>query len=599
MKTMQFMTACLVWFGAGLWPALGQDPAPPPQPLHNGSGALATNALPQGPDLDEAWEAESQPGPEQPPVLPSPTNSLAAPLTNAAPSRPPSWPRFDETGSGRSDLTQFTPPPEGMIAEGEKGLRLNFKNAPLEMVLNYLSDAAGFIIVPEVDVRGRVDVWSSQPLTTDEALEVLNSVLSKNGLAALRNGRMLTIINKDQAKTRDIPVRTGADPYQIPKSEEIVTQIIPVRYINATQLTRDLQPLLPLTATLTANEGGNALVLTDTQANIRRMAEIVRALDTALASVSVVRVFPLKYADAKSLATVIKDLFAPQQEQTRSNDPRARFMNLLRGRGGEGGPPGFGGPGGDMGGGGFGGNARAPVPRVVAVADERSNSLIVNAPEEQIPIIEDIVQQVDTDVEDITELRVFRLKHADAQEMADLLTSLFPDTTYSQNARGRFQFGGRGARFGGFFGGATGLGGADATASQSQRLLKETRVVAVADPRTRSVVVSASRELMPQIASMIEELDSDPAKKQKVFVYSLENTDPQAVQEILEGMFPAPTTTRGYGTLRSTRTATRQLGGQLNTRASQFQNQGFGRSSGFGGTGFGGGFGQSGFGTGR
>jgi general secretion pathway protein D len=193
---------------------------------------------------------------------------------------------------------QFSPPPDHVVAESEKGLRLNFRNAPLEMVLNYLSDAAGFVIVPEVDVRGKVDVWSNQPLTKDEAVDVLNSVLSKNKFAAIRNGRMLYIIDKESAKTRDIPVKAGSDPALIPKSEEIVTQIIPIRYINASQLTRDLQPLLPMSATMTANEAGNSLVITDTQINIRRMAEIVKALDTALSSISSVRVFPLKFADA-------------------------------------------------------------------------------------------------------------------------------------------------------------------------------------------------------------------------------------------------------------------------------------------------------------
>jgi len=38
-----------------------------------------------------------------------------------------------------------------VVAEGEKGLRLNFRGAPLELVLDYLSEAAGFIIRPEVD----------------------------------------------------------------------------------------------------------------------------------------------------------------------------------------------------------------------------------------------------------------------------------------------------------------------------------------------------------------------------------------------------------------------------------------------------------------
>ncbi len=478
---------------------------------------------------------------------------------------------------------QFPPPPDHVVADGEKGLRLNFKNAPLEMVLNYLSDAAGFIIVPEVDVRGKVDVWSNQPLTKDEAIDVLNSVLSKNGFAALQNGRMLVIINKDQARTRNIPVKMGSDPDKIPQSEEIVTQIIPVKYIDATQLTRDLQPLLPTSAQMSANQGGNSLVITDTQINIRRMAEIVQALDTALQSVATVRVFPLKYADAKALASTIKDLFAAQDDNSRNNG-RNRFS--FRGRGG---PPGMGGD--DSGGGSSGGGGRAPTVKVVAVADERSNSLVVSAPAEQISIIEDVVKQVDTNVEDITEVRVFHLKNADAQETADLLSNLFPNNnTSNQSRRGsRFQFGGR---FGGFPGGGRTSNNGD----QSERTLKETQVTAVPDMRTRSVVVSASRDLMPQIASMITELDMDPARKQKVYVYSLENTDPQTVQQLLQGLIPSPNN-NASGANRNNLNNSRQAGNQLNNRATQMQNQGSRTSGGFGGnSGLGNSFGNS---TGR
>lgn len=518
-------------------------PAPAP--------ALTNGAAPA--DRPAAPAMAQPPAPNIPASAPGATN--AAPAAAGAPAT---------TNAAPSDLQRFVPP-DTVVADGERGLRLNFKEAPLEMVLNYLSDAAGFIIVPEVDIRGRVNVWSNQPLTKDEAIDVLNSALAKNGYAALQNGRMLLIINKDQAKTRDLPVRSGSDPAQIPKSEEIVTQILPVKYINATQLMRDLQPLLPTSTTMTANEGGNSLVITDTQVHIRRMAEIVRALDTALTAGSSVRVFPLQYADAKALATVVKELFAPQQDTSRNNE-RARFF--FRGPGG-GGPPGMDGGGG--GGGNAAGGGRAPTPRVVAVAEERANALVVSAPEDQMPIIEDLVKQVDTNVEDITELRVFRLKFADAQEMAELLANLFPDPTLANNQSGRrssrFQFGG--GMFGGPFGGMRGNNGTSTT--QSERTLKESRVVAVPDMRTRSIVVSASRDLMPQIASMVEELDADPAQKQKVFVYSLENTDPETVQEVLESLFPAQTSTRG-GSMRNSRNSNRQTGNQLNNRSTQMQN---------------------------
>ncbi|MBT5927095.1 MAG: hypothetical protein HOH33_10795, partial [Verrucomicrobia bacterium] len=63
------------------------------------------------------------------------------------------------------------------------------------------------------------------------------------------------------------------------------------------------------------------------------------------------------------------------------------------------------------------------------------------------------------------------------------------------------------------------------------------RVTAVPDPRTNAVIVSAASNLMTQIERMIKQLDSDSSKKQKVYVYSLDNADVDNVATILRGMF--------------------------------------------------------------
>src|SRR5437764_5258221 len=60
---------------------------------------------------------------------------------------------------------------------GNKGLRFNFHQVPLEMVLSYLSDACGFIIIEEARVEGRIDAWSNTPLSKEEAVSLLNTVL--------------------------------------------------------------------------------------------------------------------------------------------------------------------------------------------------------------------------------------------------------------------------------------------------------------------------------------------------------------------------------------------------------------------------------------
>ena len=83
-------------------------------------------------------------------------------------------------------------PPAGEAAERPSrdtsgGLRFNFRGAPLETVLNYLSEAAGFVIVLETPVRGNVDMWSAQPVSKTEAVQLLNMAINKSGYTAALN----------------------------------------------------------------------------------------------------------------------------------------------------------------------------------------------------------------------------------------------------------------------------------------------------------------------------------------------------------------------------------------------------------------------------
>ena len=237
------------------------------------------------------------------------------------------------------------------------GLRLNFRGVPLEMVLNYLSDAAGFIIVLDAQPRGKVDVWSNTPLSKDEAVDLLNSVLNKNGLASIRNGRTLTIVNKDEAKTKNIPVKQGSDPDTIPSNDEIVTQIIPVRFVEVTQLIKDLQPLVATSTTMTANEAGNSIVMTDTQSNIKRVAEIIQAIDLGAEDVTEVEVFRLQYADPTEMSTLLTSVF-PDETRSGSSQSPIQF-----GRGGGGFRNLFGGGGRDGGGNSGGGDQNARIKK--------------------------------------------------------------------------------------------------------------------------------------------------------------------------------------------------------------------------------------------
>lgn len=249
---------------------------------------------------------------------------------------------------------------------------------------------------------------------------------------------------------------------------------------------------------------------------------------------------------------------------------------MAQGFPGIGGIPGFGG-GGTGGTRGGSSTAVATAARVSAVADEYSNSLIVSGSEEQLKAIADLIEKLDKDVQDLTELQVFHLVNADPDEMATVLASVFPDPTTSQaNTRGGGTF------FGGFGGTRTGRTGANGTAASSDRSLKQGKVISVADQRTRSIIVSASKQLMPQIKLMVESLDSDPAKKKKVKIYNVENGSVEEIGIALKSVYETQNT-------RSTTTTTQN--NALTTRQNQAAQNQTPAGQNFGGGGAGGGAG--------
>jgi type II secretory pathway component GspD/PulD (secretin) len=410
-----------------------------------------------------------------------------------------------------------------------KGIRFNFRKAPLDTVLDYLSKAAGLVIVREVELAGTVDVVCQEPLSVDEAIAVLDMVLNQKGYAAVRkDDRTLLILSRDAAKKQPLPVKFGSRPEAIPKNDQMVTQIIPVRYGTAEQIIANVTALLPSYATITANQSVNAIILTDTQSDIRRMAEIVKALDTSIADISAIEVLALTYADAKETASIINQMF--QSSSSSSSSSATTGANRLRGM--MGGMPGMSGAmGGAAGatGAAAGGSADAlkTASRVLAIADERTNSLILSAPEETMKSIEMLVKKIDNNNELITEVRVFTLHYADATETAKIITGLFASSSSSSSSM----------NFGGMMRMMAGGSGTSGSTETSQRQKKETTVQAVADTRTNSIAVTAISDVMTQIALMIEKLDSNRAKEQKVFTYTLKYADPETVAEVLQNLF--------------------------------------------------------------
>jgi type II secretory pathway component GspD/PulD (secretin) len=420
----------------------GNNP-PPAASDQTSPTADDTNAPTAAPDA--APDASTAPAPEAMAPAADAAASDAAPGDAAPPADNTVkdsvviMPKSATTGDN-AFAADFNPPDKARGTNNPDELRLNFFNAPLNQVLNYLSDAAGFTIVLETQVRGNVSVISSHPMTRNEAVDLLNSVLNRNGYAAIREGQTLTILNKNDAKTSRIPVKIGNSPTNVPNNAEIVTQIIPIRFIDARQLVSDLTSFVSPEATVVANQEGNSIVITDTQANIRHLLEIIRAIDDSAEAETKIQVFPLKYANPSDVAAELASVFP-------NSNGGAQAPTSVAGRGGRGGRGGGGGgagggPGGFfaamMGGGASGGGADDRIKKatqISAVADARLQAVIVTAPQDLMDQIAEVMHQLDVPSQRDQDVHVYALANGDPQQVAQVLQSMFQSSSSRNNSQ--------------------------------------------------------------------------------------------------------------------------------------------------------------------
>ena len=121
-----------------------------------------------------------------------------------------------------------------------KLISMNFKEASLDYVLEFLSNVTEYIIIKDAELNVRITVISPQKIPVDEAFSVLNSILAIKGYTSIINEKTVKIVPLESAKQDAIPTQVGSDPAEIKPGDTIVTQVMPLSYADATQLTKDL-----------------------------------------------------------------------------------------------------------------------------------------------------------------------------------------------------------------------------------------------------------------------------------------------------------------------------------------------------------------------
>ncbi|HEV2112175.1 MAG TPA: secretin N-terminal domain-containing protein, partial [Gammaproteobacteria bacterium] len=181
------------------------------------------------------------------------------------------------------------------------GITLNFKDADIREVAATIGQIThkNFIIDPRV--QGRVTVVSSRPVSADAVYATFLSVLEVHGLAAAPAGDMIKIVPSLEARQMPGPPYNSSTP-----GDAVVTEVIQINNVSATQLVPVLRPLMSTEAQLAAYPQSNVLIISDRASNVTRILDIIQRIDQS--TDSDVEVIPLQNAPAADMVQVLNSL---------------------------------------------------------------------------------------------------------------------------------------------------------------------------------------------------------------------------------------------------------------------------------------------------
>lgn len=185
--------------------------------------------------------------------------------------------------------------------EAEKGeYTLNFEATDLQEVVKIiLGDVLkkNYFIDPRV--TGAVTIQTSQPLTKQQLLPVLENLLRLNGAALMQADGIYKIVPLPQARGALKPVARGYG-----------TRIVPLRHISAREMGKLIEPFLsPDAPKPLIDDPRNVMILSGSEQELQNLMEMIEVFDVDWLQGMSLGLFRLQNAEAKTLAGELEKVF--------------------------------------------------------------------------------------------------------------------------------------------------------------------------------------------------------------------------------------------------------------------------------------------------
>lgn len=337
-------------------------------------------------------------------------------------------------------LSGLCPVPAAQNQDASEYVSMDFNDVDIGVFIKFISKLTQKNFVVDTKVKGKVTIISPEKISVDDAYKVFESVLDIYGFATVETGSVIKIIPAVDARGDNVDTRMARHAEQT--SDKLVTRLIPLTYASSDELKSLLAPMLAKGSLLLSHADSNMLIVTATLASIDRLLKLIKTIDVEGVGRKIT-ILPIKYADAEKMVTNLTKIYSAK---TKKISRRKKGSDDFS---------------------------------VEMVADERTNSVILLASEQESAQITALVDALDKEVPKGEEkIRVYYLEHATAEDLAAVLQEIPEKSSRNSKKDG-----------------------------QKKAPLLSDDIKITADKATNSLIIIADKDDYPVLEEVIKKLD--------------------------------------------------------------------------------------------
>ena len=249
----------------------------------------------------------------------------------------------------------------------------NYRDAPITEVVEAMGQSTGrnFVLDPQLSAT-KVTLVTAVPMSLEAYYQAFLSMLSVHGIVAVPSGSVIRLL-----PDRTMRIYAEAGP-EGPVADELETRVLTVENVDAPSLVPIVRPMMSPGAHVAAHAPTNVVILSGRGSNVDKVARVIGRIDQR--NDQPVELIALEHASARDVVRVLGEI---AQGSGVANNP--------------------------------------------AVADDRTNSVLLGGEPGRRLTLRAIVAHLDTPLVEGFNTRVRYLNYADAEGLAANLSAQFSD----------------------------------------------------------------------------------------------------------------------------------------------------------------------------